>query len=158
LNALNDLAKKVPVIFPAHPRAIKQIKNFKLTEMVNYEENFLLNEINNMNRNILTIPPLGYLDFLCLMSNASIVLTDSGCIQEETTALAIPCLTLRNNTERSITVKDGTNIIVGNKPGKIISESIKILNGKNKKHYKIPRLWDGKTSGRIIRILIKSLI
>jgi len=158
LNALNELAKEIPVIFPAHPRTIKQIKKFKLVEMVNYEENFFSNEINNTNRKILVIPPLGYLDFLFLMSNSAIVLTDSGGIQEETTVLGIPCLTLRNNTERPITVKEGTNIIVGNRPDKIISESIKILNGKNKKQYKIPRLWDGNTSERIIGVLIQSLI
>jgi len=158
LNALNELAKEIPVIFPTHPRTIKQIKKFKLVEMVNYEENFFSNEINNMNPNMLTIPPLGYLDFLCLMSNATIVLTDSGGIQEETTALGIPCLTLRNNTERPITVKEGTNIIVGNCRDKIISESLKILKGKNKKQYKIPKLWDGNTSERIIGVLIQSLI
>jgi len=126
--------------------------------MLNYKENILSNELNKINQNILTILPLSYLDFLCLMSNAAIVLTDSGGIQEETTALGIPCLTLRDNTERPITEKEGTNIIVGNKPDKIIRESIKILNGKNKKQYKIPKLWDGNTSERIIGVLIQSLI
>ena len=92
------------------------------------------------------------------MSHVAIIFADSGGIQEETTVLGIPCLTLRNNTERLITVKEGTNIIVGNNPNKIINESIKTLNRKNRKQYKIPSLWDGKTSGRIIRILIKSLI
>ncbi len=158
LDAFIELAIEIPVIFPAHPRTIRQIRKFKFVEMINYEENFFSNEVNNRNQNILAIPPLGYLDFLCLMSNATIVLTDSGGIQEETTALGIPCLTIRNNTERPITVKEGTNIIVRNDPNKIIRESIKILTGKNRKQYKIPKLWDGNTSERIIRILIQSLI
>jgi len=160
LNALNDLAKEVLVIFPAHPRTIKQMKKFKLIKIVNYKESFFDNELNNIKikKKILTIPPLGYFDFLCLMSNAAIVLTDSGGIQEETTALGIPCITLRNNTERPITVEEGTNIIVGNSRDKIIRESIKILNGKKEKEYKVPKLWDGNSSERIVRILIQSLI
>jgi len=80
-----------------------------------------------MQNKLPTIPPLGYLDFLCLMSNATIVLTDSGGIQEETTILGIPCLTLRNNTERPITVKEGTNIVVGNNPDKIINAALNTL-------------------------------
>jgi len=127
LNALNELAREIPIIFPAHLRTIKQIKNFKLQEMVNYEENFLSKGLNNTNRNMLAIPPLGYLDFLCLMSNAAIILTDSGGIQEETTILGIPCLTLRNNTERPITVKEGTNIVVGNNPDKIINTAFNTI-------------------------------
>lgn len=157
LNALNKLSKEITVIFPAHPRTIKQIKKIKLEEMVNYGKIFLSNDINNMNRNIFALPPLGYLDFLHLMSNTTMVFTDSGGIQEETTALSIPCLTLRSNTERPVTVKEGTNIIVGNKPDVIIRETIKILNGENKKQYKIPKLWDGNASKRIVGVLIKSL-
>jgi len=92
------------------------------------------------------------------MSHVAIIFADSGGIQEETTVLGIPCLTLRNNTERLITVKEGTNIIVGNNPNKIINESIKTLNRKNRKQYKIPRLWGGNSSERIVRVLIQSLI
>jgi len=156
LNALNELAREIPIIFPAHLRTIKQIKNFKLQEMVNYEENFLSKGLNNTNRNILAIPPLGYLDFLCLMSNAAIVLTDSGGIQEETTILGIPCLTLRNNTERPITVKEGTNIVVGNNPDKIMNTAISVLkNGISRK--KIPQYWDGKAAERIIKVISSNL-
>jgi len=153
LKALNELAKEIPVIFPAHPRTIKQIRNFKHQEMVNYEENFLSEGLNNPNRNILTIPPLGYIDFLCLMSNAAIVLTDSGGIQEETTILGIPCLTLRNNTERPITVKEGTNTVVGNNPDKIINTALDTLKNQNPIK-KIPKYWDGKAAERIVKFLI----
>lgn len=153
LGALNGLARVIPVIFPAHPRTIKQIKNFKLQEMVNYEENFLSKGLNNTNRSILAIPPLGYLDFLCLISNAAIVLTDSGGIQEETTILGIACLTLRNNTERPITIKEGTNILVGNNPDNIINTALNILKNQNSKK-KIPKYWDGKAAERIVEILI----
>ena len=153
LNALNELTKEIPVIFPAHPRTIKQIRNFKHQEMVNYEENFLSEGLNNTNRNVLTIPPLGYLDFLCLMFNAAIVLTDSGGIQEETTILGIPCLTLRNNTERPITVKEGTNIVVGNNPDNIINTALSVLKNQNSRK-KIPKYWDGKAAERIVKFLI----
>jgi len=153
LKALNELAKEITVIFPAHPRTIKQIRNFKHQKMVNYEENFLSEGLNNTNRNVLTIPPLSYLDFLCLMSNAAIVLTDSGGIQEESTVLGIPCLTLRNDTERPITVKEGTNIVVGNNPDKIINTALSILKNQNLRK-KIPKYWDGRASERIVRILI----
>ena len=152
LNALNEFAREIPIIFPAHLRTIKQIKNFKLQEMVNYEENFLSKGLNNTNRNILAIPPLGYLDFLCLMSNAAIVLTDSGGIQEETTILGIPCLTLRNNTERPITVKEGTNTVVGNNPDNIINTALSVLENQNSRK-KIPKYWDGKAAERIVKIL-----
>ncbi len=153
LNALNELAKEIPVIFPAHPRTIKQIKNFKLQEMVNYEENLLSNELNKTNQNMQAIIPLGYLDFLCLISNAAIVLTDSGGIQEETTILGIACLTLRNNTERPITIKEGTNVLVGNDPDKIMNIATSVLKNQNLRK-KIPKYWDGKAAKRIIKILI----
>ena len=96
--------------------------------------------------------PLSYLEFLNLMSNAKFVLTDSGGVQEETTILGIPCLTLRENTERPVTVREGTNIVVGIDKGKIISESLKILNDEYKTGT-IPKLWDGKAAHRIINIL-----
>ena len=153
LNALNELAREIPIIFPAHPRTIKQVKKFRLQEMINYEDNFLSNGLNKTDRNILTFPPLGYLDFISLISNATIVLTDSGGIQEETTILGIPCLTLRASTERPITVKEGTNILVGNDPDKIMHTALNVLkNGRIRK--KIPKFWDGKASERIMKILL----
>ncbi|HEX9972926.1 MAG TPA: UDP-N-acetylglucosamine 2-epimerase, partial [bacterium] len=98
------------------------------------------------------IDPLGYLDFLQLMVNAKFILTDSGGIQEETTVLNIPCLTLRNNTERPVTVEQGTNILVGMDPHKIVAESENILAGRAKKG-KVPPLWDGHAAQRIIEVL-----
>jgi len=152
LVALNELSKEIPIIFPAHPRTIKQIKYFNLLEMVNYEENFLSNKLMKTNCKVMALPPLGYIDFLCLLSNSTIVLTDSGGIQEETTILGIPCLTLRNNTERPITIKEGTNIIVGNNPDKIIKEALRVLkNGIRRK--KNPKYWDGKAAKRIVSVL-----
>ena len=97
--------------------------------------------------------PLGYLDFLNLSSHARLVLTDSGGIQEETTALGIPCLTLRENTERPITVEMGTNVIVGTDTAKIIAAASATLNGSAKKPLKQPPLWDGHTSERILDAL-----
>jgi UDP-N-acetylglucosamine 2-epimerase (non-hydrolysing) len=99
------------------------------------------------------IEPLGYLDFLNLSSSARLVLTDSGGIQEETTALGIPCLTLRENTERPITVEMGTNVVVGTDATKIIAAANAALNGDVKKALRQPPLWDGQTSERILDAL-----
>lgn len=99
------------------------------------------------------IPPIGYLDFLCLLSNATLVLTDSGGIQEETTALDVPCLTLRENTERPVTVSQGTNLLVGTDPRNIIAAAGDILASKRKAG-RVPPLWDGKAAERIVEILI----
>ena len=99
--------------------------------------------------------PIGYLDFLCLMSNAEIVLTDSGGLQEETTILGIPCLTLRDNTERPITVKEGTNRIVGNDPDRIIQAGLEVLE-KGTQRKSIPKLWDGKAAERIVQVIQQS--
>ena len=98
--------------------------------------------------------PLGYLDFLNLMMHSQFVMTDSGGIQEETTVLGIPCLTLRDTTERPITISQGTNALVWNDTQKIIDEAFKILNGKGKRGVR-PELWDGKSSNRIVNILSK---
>ena len=105
-------------------------------------------------KNLLLLEPVGYLDFLCLMSNAALVMTDSGGIQEETTFLGVPCLTLMENTERPTTVEKGTNMIVSCEKEKILHAAHKILNGKAKRG-SIPKLWDGRTAERIVDILIK---
>ena len=145
LNAIEEISNYIPVSFPIHPRTEKFIKKFGLSKFLADKNSIILNN------------PLGYLEFLSLMINSKFVLTDSGGIQEETTALGIPCLTLRNNTERPITISEGTNIIVGNSRDKIISESMKIIKGQNKKHSTIPELWDGNTAKRIINILLEQL-
>lgn len=152
LDVLNKLSQVIPVIFPVHPRTLKKIRNFQLTGMLHYVENISTDELNEFNQGIFAIPPLGYLDFLCLLSNAALVLTDSGGIQEETTILGIPCLTLRNNTERPITVREGTNTVVGNRPDKILNAAFDVLkNGISRR--KIPKCWDGRAAERIARIL-----
>jgi len=141
LSALEVIASKLPIIFPVHPRTRKTISELGLTDRV------------AAIKDLRTIDPLGYLDFLNLSSGARLVLTDSGGIQEETTALGIPCLTLRENTERPITVEMGTNVVVGTDTTKIIAEANAALNGSAKKTIRQPPLWDGRTSERILDAL-----
>ncbi len=137
LDALAAIAEKLPVIFPVHPRTRTRIEDFGLGHKI-------------AATNIRMIEPLGYVDFLRLYSGARLVLTDSGGIQEETTVLGIPCLTLRHNTERPITIEMGTNVLVGTDPERIRSAAIDALtiemrsSGTN-----VPPLWDGKAAGRI---------
>ena len=100
------------------------------------------------------VAPIGYLDFLCLLSRATLVLTDSGGIQEETTVLGVPCLTMRENTERPVTVTEGTNQIVGQDPARIIAAARDILAGKIKTG-RVPRLWDGHAAERIVEIILR---
>ena len=111
-------------MFPAHPRTVKQIRRFGLTDQVSFIEDIPVSNPGVSRPHILAVPPLGYLDFLALMSGAGLVLTDSGGIQEETTILGIPCLTLRKNTERPVTITEGTNKLVGNDPELILKEAL----------------------------------
>jgi len=157
LFALNELAKEIPIIFPSHPRTLKQIRQFKLLKEVSIQEHLGQCRIKNVAKKVLLIPPLGYLDFLSLMSHATFVLTDSGGVQEETTILGVPCLTLRENTERPITVREGTNTIVGNQPNEIIKAGRRIMENITPQK-KIPRYWDGKTAGRIFQILHQKIL
>ncbi len=147
-EALGAVARKLPIIFPVHPRTAKQIQEFGLSNGFR----FLTRGSPIDAAGLFCIPPLGYLDFLCLVSQSRLVLTDSGGIQEETTVLRIPCLTLRENTERPITVTCGSNTIVGSEPEKIIRESERILSGRRGKG-SIPPKWDGKAAHRITAIL-----
>ena len=139
LRALEAIAAKLPIVFPVHPRTRKTIAELGLSDRVESIKDLRL------------IEPLGYLDFLNLSSGARLVLTDSGGIQEETTALGIPCLTLRENTERPITVEMGTNVIVGTDTTKIIREATAALEKGIRSPPTIPPLWDGKTAERILR-------
>lgn len=143
LDALCIIQKKLPIIFPVHPRTRQKLA-----------ESSLQNDIARC-PNIRFTSPLGYLDFLNLMMNARLVLTDSGGIQEETTALSVPCLTLRNNTERPITIWEGTNVLVGTETQKIIEESLQILNNSHHASSCCPQFWDGLASERIVSILRK---
>jgi len=140
LKAFEQIEKKIKLVFPIHPRTKKMIEQLELGERINLNQNFIM------------VDPLGYLDFLNLMENAAFLLTDSGGIQEETTVLGIPCITMRENTERPITVDLGTNVIVGMDTKKIINESDNILSGTFKKG-QIPPLWDGKTAERIVEVI-----
>jgi len=141
LSALETITQTVPVIFPVHPRTRKTIAALGLSERVAAIKNLRL------------IAPLGYLDFLSLYSNACLVLTDSGGIQEETTALGIPCLTLRENTERPITVELGTNVVVGTATTRIVTAARAALNGSAKRSTQPVPLWDGHASERILDAL-----
>lgn len=159
-GALGKIAIKIPIIFPIHPRTLNRLQEFKLDDVVNYvgpgPGNCNRPEWDGLHGRLIGVPPLGYLDFLCLMSKAALVLTDSGGIQEETTILRIPCLTLRNNTERPITVREGTNFVVGNDPQSIMQKTFDILeNGIPLR--KNPKYWDGKAAERIVKILTNRL-
>jgi len=141
LDAFEEISQKIKLIFPIHPRTAKQIKAFGLEKKVNGIKNLLLTE------------PVGYYDFLKLQMKAEFILTDSGGIQEESTVFGIPCLTLRPNTERPITISEGTNKLVKLETAEIIREANLILEGKAKKG-KIPKFWDGKTAERIVKIFL----
>src|SRR2546428_6840825 len=138
LEALEQIEQRVPVIFPVHPRTRKTIAEFGFGARIERAKGLRL------------IEPLGYLDFLSLYSGAHLVLTDSGGIQEETTVLGIPCLTLRENTERPITVEMGTNTIVGSDPEKITTAAFAALDGSRSSSHRVPPLWDGHTAERIL--------
>lgn len=140
LDALLSIAEKLPIIFPVHPRTRARIDEFGFVDKIT-------------NSNIKLIEPLGYLDFMRLYSGAKLVLTDSGGLQEETTVLGIPCLTLRHNTERPITIEMGTNVLVGTDTEKIIQAANDALENNTSVNAKIPPLWDGKTAGRICDVL-----
>jgi UDP-N-acetylglucosamine 2-epimerase (non-hydrolysing) len=139
MAALGTIAERLPVIFPAHPRTQTRLQEFGF----------------NLSAGIRLLPPLGYRDFLRLWSQSRLVLTDSGGLQEETTALGIPCLTLRENTERPITIKHGTNRLVGRDPKRIVSEAIRALDDDQPHALPpLPPLWDGHAAERIVEALI----
>jgi UDP-N-acetylglucosamine 2-epimerase (non-hydrolysing) len=135
LDSLTKASKDLDIIFPVHPRTRARIADFGINS-----------------QNLRLLDPMPYIEFLALQSRATVVITDSGGIQEETTYLGVPCLTLRPNTERPITVTVGTNILVGDDRASLITELEKILDGNPKKGM-IPPLWDGCTGDRIADIL-----
>ena len=144
LDTFETIEKDLTLIFPIHPRSRKMIQNFGLDDRVKNMQNLIL------------LDPMGYLDFMKLLHNAKLVLTDSGGIQEETTYLQVPCITMRENTERPITVHIGTNVLVGTDTDLILSEVQKILRGDFQKG-SIPELWDGSAAKRIVKIIKKDL-
>jgi UDP-N-acetylglucosamine 2-epimerase (non-hydrolysing) len=152
IEALQDISRSIPIIFPAHPRTRKQIESLGLEKCFNLVDGDLCQPINVTN-SINLLNPLPYLEFLNLMANSKLVYTDSGGIQEETTILGIPCLTLRENTERPVTIREGTNTLVGSDRNKILEETYNIFNGRGKKG-RTPDLWDGKAAERIVNIFL----
>ena len=153
LNGLEVISRKIPILFPVHPRTKKQLSAFGLQDRILFRD--VRQRVDLSSPGFYGMDPMGYLDFVKLMVHSTLIFTDSGGIQEEAMVLNIPCLTLRNTTERPITIAQGTNVLVWNDTKKIIREASKILRGKSKKA-KIPALWDGKTAERIIKILIRS--
>jgi UDP-N-acetylglucosamine 2-epimerase (non-hydrolysing) len=149
LNALKVLSKDLPVVFPAHPRTRARLADFGFQR---YFANALDGSQVAVGRSgLYCVDPLSYLDFLCLTAHASIVLTDSGGIQEETTILGVPCVTIRENTERPITVTQGTNVLAGVSTQSIISHAEQQLRTRPKRVK--PKYWDGKAGARIVNIL-----
>jgi UDP-N-acetylglucosamine 2-epimerase (non-hydrolysing) len=135
LGALQGLTDSMPIVFPVHPRTRKALSS----------------RATGTAPNLRLVDPLGYLEFMKLVGNARVVLTDSGGIQEETTVLGVPCITLRSNTERPATVTDGTNVLVGSDPQKIAGAWREALTAT--RSAKVPELWDGRAAGRILDVL-----
>ncbi|MEC4678405.1 MAG: UDP-N-acetylglucosamine 2-epimerase (non-hydrolyzing) [Nitrospirota bacterium] len=143
MNALKEIGEDIPIIFPVHPRTRGHIAKLGFHTSNTTDE-----------KGIHLLQPVGYLDFMQLMMHAAIVMTDSGGIQEETSILNIPCITIRENTERPITVSKGTNQLVGTKPQRIITAAQKILKQAPPKNTQID-LWDGKAAGRIVSVILR---
>ena len=149
LRAVSALAAELPIFFPVHPRTRKNIESFGLLH-------YLASAAGRNDAGIVPLDPLGYFDFLSLNDRARIVLTDSGGIQEETTVLGVPCLTLRENTERPATVEHGSNQVVGVDSGRILAAARSILSNPTRPPRR-PPLWDGKAAPRIVAILREHL-
>jgi UDP-N-acetylglucosamine 2-epimerase (non-hydrolysing) len=173
-QALAEISARLPILFPMHPRTIARIKEFNLEKHFHFlplhPTPYTLTQHSTLNTlpapstqhpvpfpdtdhlTLFRLDPLGYLDFMALMAHARLVLTDSGGLQEETTVLGVPCLTLRENTERPVTVMHGTNRLVGMSPARIAEETFQVL-ANPRPILSRPPLWDGKTSERIVAVL-----
>lgn len=139
-GALKEIAAELPLIFPVHPRTRGNLEKFGI----------------DLGPNITLVGPQAYMAFLNLWKDAAVVLTDSGGLQEETTALGVPCITIRENTERPVTVDEGSNVLAGTDPARIVAEARKVLCGEGKQGRR-PHLWDGKAAERIVEVLAKEL-
>jgi UDP-N-acetylglucosamine 2-epimerase (non-hydrolysing) len=139
-GALKEIAAELPLIFPVHPRTRANLASFGI----------------DLGPNITLVGPQAYMAFLNLWKDAAVVLTDSGGLQEETTALGVPCITIRENTERPVTVDEGSNVLVGTDPVRIVEEARKVLRGEGKQGRR-PHLWDGKAAERIVAVLTDEL-
>jgi UDP-N-acetylglucosamine 2-epimerase (non-hydrolysing) len=147
IDTLLTISQRIPIIFPIHPRTKKALE-----AMGGFGPDLYFGPPPTPPQGVHCMDPIGYLDFMSLIANAALVLTDSGGIQEETTVLGIPCLTLRENTERPITVTHGTNRVIGADPARILSEAMKALDSPHSPPPP-PPLWDGHASERIVQVL-----
>ncbi len=139
LAALGHVASRLPVVFPVHPRTRGRLADLRADELLESTSGLRL------------VEPMGYLEFLSLTAQARLIFTDSGGLQEESTVLGVPCLTLRERTERPVTVEVGSNTVVGTEPARIHEAAERILAGEEKQG-RIPELWDGRTGERIARV------
>jgi UDP-N-acetylglucosamine 2-epimerase (non-hydrolysing) len=139
-SVMQDISRQIPVVFPMHPRTRKRLKEFNLFELLGNDTRIKVME------------PLSYLPFLGLVAHSRMVLTDSGGIQEETTVLKIPCITMRPHTERPITCEVGTNMLVGTDPDKVRATTLSVLN-RGLQTSSIPEKWDGHAAARIVEVL-----
>ena len=157
LDGLQELAAACPVIFPAHPRTQKRIAEFGLEHYFSRPEAAPAGHPQSAaaDGRIRLVDPLGYLDFLSLMQHATVVVTDSGGIQEETTSLGVPCVTVRENTERPITVEVGTNVLAGTSPEGIRRAARRQLAAKSS--HRVPEAWDGRSAQRILDVICREL-
>ncbi|MEN7549604.1 UDP-N-acetylglucosamine 2-epimerase (non-hydrolyzing) [Rapidithrix thailandica] len=144
VTILEGVSKQFTIVFPVHPRTRKKLETFNLFTKV------------ERNPNILLFPSLGYLDFMKLIKESTLVITDSGGIQEETTYLKVPCVTVRPNTERPVTISEGSNTLMDLNPEEIIELANTVIDGKYKES-KVPELWDGRASERLVEVLINYL-
>lgn len=139
-GALKEIAAELPLLFPVHPRTRGNLEKFDI----------------DLGPHITLVGPQAYMAFLNVWKDAAVVLTDSGGLQEETTALGVPCITIRENTERPVTVEEGTNVLVGTDPQRIVAEARKVLRGEGKQGRR-PHLWDGRAAERVVEILAREL-
>jgi UDP-N-acetylglucosamine 2-epimerase (non-hydrolysing) len=137
LEAMNEISHRLPVVFPMHPRTRGKIEHFGLQGLL---------------QDLRVLPPAGYLEMLGLMKSARLVMTDSGGIQEETTALGVPCLTLRENTERPITIDQGTNTLIGTDRAALLQAAGDVLETGGKAG-RVPEYWDGHAAERIAQVM-----
>jgi len=150
LGVLAEIGRDLPLVFPVHPRTAKQIERFGLGDLFAASDA----DPGAAGCGLFAIEPQGYLDFLQLVANSRIVLTDSGGLQEETTVLGVPCITIRDNTERPVTCDQGTNNLAGTEPAAVLTAARATL--ADPPTGRIPELWDGKASERIVGFLVAS--
>jgi len=176
IEALKTVACELPIVFPIHPRTVSRIRDFALEAFFEWSPLYQMGSnatgggtgagvTSKTGKGIHVVPPLGYLDFLHLISNARLVFTDSGGIQEESTILNVPCITMRENTERPVTVSSGTNMIAGTTGEKILNLAFSSMKdfdsvpaseaSTGKAKHNAPPLWDGQSADRIVRILVQ---